>query len=342
MRINQDNYEQFFLDHKEGNLSPEMEKELADFLEANPDLGSVLEEFDPSPLPIEEIINSSLKKRLKKNIHPTRHINEDNADEWMIRDIEGLLDDTEESEMKEFLSLNPAYGYDYKLFGYTKLIPDLSISYGRKNELKKRAVLLQVSRLAWLIPAAAAVILLYIGIRFFMQPGIQPSHPVILPIADLPRLTSPVINANSSFPAIEKKTAEIRISSRIPSIRIKSVDAQVSIFFKPSVEMAMTIPGRKNLPLTTAGKKEPSLIARIFNNMVDRAPGGSNNQVNFNRIRRPDLDFWSIAKTGIKGFNSISDRDLELFVRKDEDGKVKSYALVEQERLILAKELNKD
>ena len=38
MKITQDNYEQYFLDHAEGTLSPEMEKELSDFLEANPDL----------------------------------------------------------------------------------------------------------------------------------------------------------------------------------------------------------------------------------------------------------------------------------------------------------------
>jgi hypothetical protein len=342
MRINQDNYEQFFLDHVEGNLSPEMEKELTDFLEANPELKPVLEDFDPSPLPFEEIDNNSLKKRLKKNILPTNHIDQDNVDEWIIRDVEGLLNEAEENELKEFLSLNPAYSFDYKLFGRTKLVPDLSISFSLKNELKKKGILLPVSRLAWLLPAAAAVILLLIGIRFFQQPGVQPSHPVKLPIAELPRLSSPEIAANSSFSVIEKKTAKIGTPSRGASFRINPVEDQASIAANPIEEVAMSMSGRNSLRVITVDKKEPSLIARVLNNMLDQARDGISNQANFDKIRKPDFNFWSIAKAGISGYNSISDRDLELYVRKDEDGKVKSYALIDQNRLIWSKDLNKE
>ena len=49
-----------------------------------------------------------------------------------------------------------------------------------------------------------------------------------------------------------------------------------------------------------------------------------------------------MAKAGIEGYNSISDRELELLVRKDDEGKVKAYALIDEDRLILSKELNKE
>jgi len=341
MRINQDNYEQFFLDHVEGNLSPEMEKELTDFLEANPDLKPVFENFDPSPLPFEEINNDSLKKRLKKNIHPTNLIDEDHVDEWMIRDVEGLMDETEENELKEFLLLNPAYSFDFKLFGHTKMVPDLSISYRRKNELKKKGILLSVSRLVWLLPAAAAVILLFFGIRFFQQPGAMPAHPLSLPIAMLPRLSSPEIAANNLFSVLEKNTAKIGTPSRDPSFRIKPIENQASITH-PIEEVVMNITSRNSISVITVDNKEPTLIARVFNNMLDQARDGISNQANFDRIRKPDFSFWSIAKVGIEGFNSISDRDLELYVRKNKDGKVKSYALIDQERLIWSKDMNKE
>src|SRR5512138_3980744 len=146
MKINQDNYEQYFLDHAEGNLSPEMEKELSYFLEANPDLKAVLEEFDASPLQTVDLTNENLKARLRKHLSLTDHIREDNADEWMIRDIEGLLDESEEKELAEFLSLNPAYRFDYKIFGSTKLSPDISVVYRRKKELKKKVTHLPVRR----------------------------------------------------------------------------------------------------------------------------------------------------------------------------------------------------
>ena len=63
-------------------------------------------------------------------------------------------------KLEEFLSLNPAYRFDYKIFGYTRLSPDLSVTYRRKKELKKKAAHFPVRRLVWLIPAAAAIVLL--------------------------------------------------------------------------------------------------------------------------------------------------------------------------------------
>ena len=95
-------------------------------------------------------------------------------------------------------------------------------------------------------------------------------------------------------------------------------------------------------PILTAEKKDRSLIAKVFNNMVAQAREGLSRSTNPGKARKTDFNIWSIAKAGVSGYNSISDRELELYVRKDEDGKVKSYALVDQERLILAKELNKN
>ena len=76
--------------------------------------------------------------------------------------------------------------------------------------------------------------------------------------------------------------------------------------------------------------------------MVAQARESLDNRPKLDKIGKTDFSLWSIAKAGINGFNSISDRELELYVRKDEAGNVKSYALVDQERLILSKELNKN
>jgi hypothetical protein len=76
--------------------------------------------------------------------------------------------------------------------------------------------------------------------------------------------------------------------------------------------------------------------------MVSQVRGSLGGRPKLEKTGKSDFSFWSIAKAGVNGFNSMSDRELELYVRKDESGKVKSYALVEQERLILAKDLNKN
>jgi hypothetical protein len=341
MRINQNNYEQYFLDHAEGNLSPEMEKELSDFLEANPDLKVVLDDFDPSPLQTVSMQNDNLKARLKKHLLFTDHITEDNIDEWMIRDIEGLLDDSEENELQEFLSLNPAYSFDYKIFGYTKLSPDLSISYMRKKELKKKTARFPVRHLAWILPAAAAIGLLFIVIRYFTQQDVQATNPIPYAIATIPSLPPQGISAGRISPSlVEKKILVSGTPSRVS--RSESIPVANVILQNPTRTLSLNLTVFNLSPIPAADIKDRSLIGNIFNNMVSQVRGSLGGRPKLEKTGKSDFSFWSIAKAGVNGFNSMSDRELELYVRKDESGKVKSYALVEQERLILAKDLNKN
>jgi len=344
MQINQDNYEQFFLDHAEGNLSPEMERELADFLEANPDLKPVLADFDPSPLQTAEIRNEILKARLKKHLHPTDHIREDNADEWMIREIEGLLNESEKKELKEFLTLNPAYVYDQRLFRLTKLEPDFSIIFPLKNRLKKKAAILPVSRIAWSIPAAAAIILLFIGIRFFRQPAptdnLQVVQTEVQPVAEIPEPVPEDIETEPQV-GLESRGTPAPVL-RHGAFRLTPSAAKAIVSTNPIVRQEINLVAYNISPIITAEKKEKPLIAKVFGNMIAKARDGINVRTNPDKVSNPDFSFWSIAKAGIDGYNSISDRDLELYVRKDADGKIKSYALVDQDRLIWSKDLNKD
>lgn len=345
MKITRDNYEQFFLDHVEGKLSSEMEKELTYFLEANPDLRPELEEYDPSPLQTSEIHHDQLKEKLKKHLAFTDHIKEDNIDEWMIRDIEGLLDEPEQNELAEFLLLNPAFSFDYKIFGHTKLSTDLSVTYRRKNELKKSVTHFPVSRLVWVLSAAAALLFLFIAIRYFNQPEIKIDRPVAPSIAALPPLSSPGIAAVDKIsPQIKKQVLNTGTPSRVrvSANRIKPISTKQIIFMNPAQINSLNLARFDYKPIPATDKKERSLLGKVFSNLVAQANEGIGGRIKPEKPRKSDFSFWSIAKAGINGFNSMSDRELELYVRKDESGKVRSYALVEEERLILSKELNKN
>jgi hypothetical protein len=342
MNINKENYEQFFLDHAEGNLSREMEKELSDFLEANPDLKPVLEEFDAFSIEKEEIRNDKLKTKLKKHLILTDHITGDNIDDWMIRDIEGLLDKAEVNELKEFLMLNQAYSFDYKIFGFTKLSPDLSVTYRNKKELKKKVTRFPARRLAWIIPAAAAIVLIFIGIRYLNKPELKVHHPVTAPVATLPALTSPAINTVKKTSSLTEKKTGTPSQERIIPGRIRPIAAREIISLNPTAAASLNLASFNHSPAPAVAKRDRSLISKVFGNMMAQAREGIADRAKLDKVSKSDLNFWSIAKAGINGFNSMSDRDLELYVRKDESGKVKSYALVEEERLILSKELNKN
>jgi hypothetical protein len=89
-------------------------------------------------------------------------------------------------------------------------------------------------------------------------------------------------------------------------------------------------------------KNENPILGKVFGNMVLKARNAFRSNSNFDKIGNPELNIWSIAEAGVKGFNTISDRDIELMVRRDEDGKIKSYALVEEDRLLLSKSLEKN
>jgi hypothetical protein len=356
MKINQDNYEQYFLDHAEGNLSPEMERELEEFLEANPDLKAILEDFSISPILTDNIHSESLKLRLKKNILATDHINEQIADEWMVRQMEGLLDETEEKELAEFIRLNPAYAYDQEKYRQAKLVPDPSITYSKKQLLKKKAAVLPLLRRTWLVTAAAAVILLFFGIRYSQGPVVPPGTPSQL--AGTPSHSTETPSQPTGTPSqptgTPSRSAETPShSTETPSQYTGTPSHPTPLRLKPATadnfEIALTtampelnITAYNISPVQFTAEKKKSLIGKVFNNMLAQAKEGLSRKAEFENLDNPDFSLWSLAKAGINGYNSIADRDLELFVHRDEEGKVTSYALIEQDHLLLEKSLGKN
>jgi len=82
--ITRKNYEAYLLDYVEGNLSPELIAELMLFLEQNPDLKEVLEDFEIHKLePVEDL--GFDKTRLKKE---TGIITSDNYEDFIIAEVE--------------------------------------------------------------------------------------------------------------------------------------------------------------------------------------------------------------------------------------------------------------
>ncbi len=294
MHINQDNYEQYFLDHAEGNLIPGMEKELADFLEANPDLRPVLDEFDTSPLPPSDIVNESLKIKLRRAVRSTNLISEDNIDEWLIMEAEEQLSESEAGELKEFISFNPAYAYDRKLYGHARLLPDLSIVFSGKNALRKKAKLLIFSQLAWAVPAVAAVILIFFVIRIFL------SHKTVnMPqvfIIETPSQTHETPSQTHETPSQTHETPS-QFSRPYP-FRLRPSGAKAIIVPNPYETKVMNMIAYEIPPTDVAQKKEKPLIAKIFRNMIAKARDGISGLSKPDRVRKTDFNFWSSGKSG--------------------------------------------
>src|ERR1700758_4524344 len=101
MEINLHNYEEFFLDYKEGNLSAGQEKELFLFLEENPNLYEELHAFENvvlDDLATDEFFAD--KKVLKK---------QEFTNETLIAYTEGILADETKNEIETLASQNTSF-----------------------------------------------------------------------------------------------------------------------------------------------------------------------------------------------------------------------------------------
>lgn len=124
MNINRENYEIFFIDYLDGNLSPAGLEELVLFLQKNPDLEDELYSVYHVKLPLspEKFDN---KLMLKKGQNPTMA---DNLwDELCVSFIEGQLNESEKNLLQQ--NINPANQNDFNLFLKTKINPDKRITY---------------------------------------------------------------------------------------------------------------------------------------------------------------------------------------------------------------------
>ena len=137
MDINRNNYEIFFLDYWEKQLSPGEVADLMLFLEQNPDLKEEFDGFENvSILPEENIIFEQKENIKRQEVSSIKEIGAENYQNYFISSIEGQLDESEESDLAQFLEKNSFLAKEYEYFKQTILKPDNSITYPDKSIIK--------------------------------------------------------------------------------------------------------------------------------------------------------------------------------------------------------------
>lgn len=362
MGINLDNYEQYFLDYLEGNLSPEMARELNAFLRAHPELKGVLEDYEAVTIVPDESVIYHPKSSLKKNIHSPALIKDDDLEKIMISSVEGLLDPEEEAGLQQYLRLSPEKAREMEIFRMTRIPVDPAITFPYKSRLKRKAIILSVPRLAWGLAAAAAVIIVALGIRYFSKveenpagfpvrtaseiPAVSPEEtPAVTPAAS-PE-TTPEESRKDIAVSHDRTFAAVQVNEHVENISLE----RPSSFRIEKFQEASSLPGPKKYSIHRLKKrpvekmqtfeaKDPSLFAKVTDKIFSKTSQDIKESIGLDEIRKPRLNFWTALSAGIKGYNKITDREIELFVHKNDEGKVSSYALIEQDRLILNRERN--
>ena len=134
MKINRDNYEIFFLDYFENELPAEKVAELFLFIENNPDLKAEFEAYKSTQLPSLNKEEFSAKDLLKKPV-----IDNENAEEYMLRSLDYDLSKDEELSLQRFINANPLAKKQFELLKKTVLKAE-KITYAHKLDLRKKGV----------------------------------------------------------------------------------------------------------------------------------------------------------------------------------------------------------
>lgn len=150
--INSHNYEAYYLDYLEGNLSPENTAQLLLFLENNPQYKDEVDGVAITPLPTESSISLD-KSFLYQQIDST------NVEEHIIADLENEISAEDKEELTTYLSSSKE-GKELAQRYQKTILPKPSIPYPNKGELKKKK---KRAVIYYLVPmASAAAIALFI------------------------------------------------------------------------------------------------------------------------------------------------------------------------------------
>ncbi len=158
MNINRDNYESFFIDYLEGKLDEKLVDDFIEFLQQNPDLKEELSLFEPVSI-IQEEINFSKKESLFREKYDI----ENEFNQAAVANLEDDISITEKAEFEKYLSTHPEKQKEAYLFSLTRLYPDESVIFSKKDKLyhklSGKVVLLWPMRIAAVLVVALSVYL---------------------------------------------------------------------------------------------------------------------------------------------------------------------------------------
>lgn len=191
MQIDRNNYEVYFLDYLEGRLTTEETAALLLFADENPDLKELIVGEEMISLVPDDNISFSPKSALKKKTvtgiesevsaldhNVVSEITAKNYEDFMVRYYENDLNDSEKSELANFMKDSPTYIKEFEILRNTLLKPDTHIVYPYKSRLKRNFILRPGTKSVIAIVSVAASLLLFstLFLKYINQPGLKENN----------------------------------------------------------------------------------------------------------------------------------------------------------------------
>jgi hypothetical protein len=175
--INRDNYEEYFLLYTDNELSGAQRIAVEAFIKENPDLRGELTMMQQLKLKPEQDIFFGDKDILFRESGGSSTINHNNYEEYFLLYADNELNADEKKMVEEFVSSNQALRQEFELLLITQVGPDDNIVFPNKEILYKKSER-RIVFLPWMRIAAAAAVLLLIGLFLFNNTGKSPVQPI--------------------------------------------------------------------------------------------------------------------------------------------------------------------
>lgn len=338
ININRNNYEEYFLDFHDGQLSPEDENILFSFLAKNPDLKA---EFDLVKMDslIEENKNIVFSNKTAfKKTSILGELTDDNFDELCIAKIEGDLNNYELLMFEEFVR-TISREKDLKLYELTKLSSDTSITFKDKSKIKKQELKVFSLKSNYTIISVAASIIILIALYIFIPGAITEKKEFI--VKDMPNIKTKN-SLHKEKP--EDKNEEVEKTNMIKVINrdikeessyqlqeLESAQALEKNIMRDYLEMTELIP--LEIIVNVENSSEIKGILPMFLETKDLNKMDTNkymslktflatafNKSVLNKENKDRIEFFDIAQAGVRGINKLTGSNMKLDRKYDKNG----------------------
>jgi hypothetical protein len=345
MKPDRSNYEIWFTDFLDGNLSAREVEELKVFLKENPDLNEELNGLTIMSLNPPDFTFSG-KKVLGRS---PKSLSEEQFEYLCIANLENDLTPGQKAEMNEIIDRDEMKRKSFDRIQKLKLNP-LPASFAGKSSVKKLTTGQKIFRLSVMGLSAAATIAIIVSIFQFTTENTkrEPTQTAQIitpdtifiesgqPVAVKEPETSTI--RNSDRPATRKSITEILVSEvnlTLPEQINQEGSDSVPVFLRPEALNSLKVEIPENY-IAAYGPEANSL--RIYD--PDYIPPlieyRSNVQLFFARLfhekimKDPDsgtrpVESYEIAQAGIKGLNKLFGWEIALQKNTDENGDIRSY-----------------
>jgi len=254
MDINLHNYEAYFLDYHEGNLSLDLIKELMEFLSRHPELREEFESFEPVTLQDVEEVTYEGKDALKKQ---SAGVNPANFDELAVEYVEGILSVDKQETLKVFIAQNPHYKKELELYTKTKLVPGNAIVFEDKASLKKGTK----KPVTWYYWSAAASVAIIVGAYFVFN---RSEVPAVKPIVQHILVKDGNTVADQTVKTIDTATTSKNALTVLPIHKVTDNQTIVSVDHNKQSKNEKTI-----LPIPTKDSIQTVIKETPGNNKIE-------------------------------------------------------------------------